>query len=131
MKRKLLQKAQDKTFIRFLDKDKKQQGIYILQRNDKHTIEQLKEYAIKNELDILYYPNTIALSKEHWNMYYKGMNINISKHQVYEMDTLFIDIDKPLYENYYQLQSAIKDSGINNYQVFESASGNIHLYIKE
>ena len=130
MKRKLLQKAQDKTFIRFLDKDKKQQGIYILQRNDKHTIEQLKEYAIKNELDILYYPNIISLPKWKYDSYYRNEDITVSTREVYEMDTLFIDIDKPLYDNYYQLKSALKESGINNYQIYESPSGNIHLYIK-
>jgi hypothetical protein len=130
MKRKLLQKAQDKTFIRYLDKDKVQQGIYIFERNDKDTIKQLQEYAIKNDLDILYYPNTIALSKEQWRMYYKGMDIRISKKQVYEMDTLFIDIDMPLFDNYYQLEKALRESGINNYKVYESATGNIHLYIK-
>ncbi len=130
MKRKLLQKRQDKTFIRYIDTNKVQQGVHIFKRGDTDELQRIKEYAINNDLDVLAYSNIISLSKEQYKRYYRGSDISINKSNIYEIDTIFIDIDVPLYENYYQLQSALKDSGIINYQVFESASGNIHLYIK-
>lgn len=130
MKRKLLPKEEDKTFIRFIDTNKVQRGVHIFKRGDTEELERIKKYAINNDLDILAYSNIISLSKEQWYRYYRGSDISINKSNIYEIDTLFIDIDIPLYDNYYTLRDALKDSGINNYQVFESASGNIHLYIK-
>jgi hypothetical protein len=130
LKRKLLQKKQDKTFVRFIDKEKKSRGLYIYKRNDKKELQKIKKYATKYQLDVLAYSNTISLSKEQYKKYYRGLDVSINKVNVYEMDTLFIDIDIPLYDNYYQLKDALKNSGINNYEVYESASGNIHLYIK-
>ena len=130
MERKLLNYNRDKTFIRLLNKDGKSKGIYIINRGDKNYLEQLKEYAIKNELDILYYPNIISLPKWKYDSYYRGEEIAVSTREVYRMDTLFIDIDMSYNDNYYLIRKVLKDSGINNYQVYESASGNIHLYIK-
>lgn len=130
MERQQLQHNQDKTFCRLLDINKTQKGIYIFSRNDKDYIEKLKQYAIKNDLDILYFPNITKLSKEKYQRYYKGGDVSITGNEVYRMDTLFIDIDLPLYDNYYKIRTALKGMGINNYQVFESASGNVHLYIK-
>ena len=130
MNRKLLQKEQDKTFIRFIDTEKKPRGVYILKRYDTKELQKIKEYAIKNDLDVLAYSNILSLSKEQYQRYYRGSDISINKSNIYEMDTLFIDIDMSLYDNYYLFQSALKESGINNYQVYESASGNVHLYVR-
>jgi len=127
--RKLLKKEEDKTFIRFIDTDKKSRELYIYKRGDKRELQKVKEYASINNLDVLAYSNTITLSKGEWSRYYRNSNINIDTSKIYDMDTLFIDIDMSLYDNYYSLQKALKESGINNYKVLESASGNIHLYI--
>jgi hypothetical protein len=130
IERKLLDKRQDKTFVRYIDKTKKAGELYIYPRNDKKELEKIRTFADKNDLDVLYCNHTIKLNKGKWYKYNTGHNISIGTDDIYEMDTVFIDIDTPLFDNYNQLRDAINGSGIHNCKVYESASGNIHLYIK-
>lgn len=118
-----------KSCVEFKDKKGLIKDMYIYRIGNKKDIEKIKKYASKNNYDVLDFIHSIKMSRKQWALYYSGMFTSLSSNNIYEYESLFIDIDMPLVENYHIL-NALKDSGIKNYQVLESASGNIHLYVK-
>ena len=129
MRRKQLLKDQEKSYVVLLNRKTKESKTYIYEQNFKKEIERIKDYATKTNSDILFSPHSIRLTPKEWNYYYEKGFLTISQENIYEMTSLFIDIDQPLFDNYYKFRKALKELKLNNYEVFESCSGNIHLYI--
>jgi len=129
LRRPKLKKCQEKTYVEFL-KNGLCKGQHIYRKGSKKDIEKIKEYATENKFDVLSCIHSVRLEPIQWGQYYKGGYTTIDSSNIYEFSELFLDIDIPLSEIYFKYRKALKESGINNYRTFTSASGNIHLYIK-
>lgn len=103
---------------------------YFYEKSDTGYKQRIIEGAISQGYDVLECLHDVKLTPEQWSRYYYSGAIDITEANIYEMDTLFIDIDLPLWEHYYQLRKAIKELKLQNYEIWESATGNIHVYIK-
>ena len=85
--------------------------------------------AKDNKWDILSTPHTICNKINEWNIIRKRGVWRLKEGNIYEMSKIFIDIDMNYYQNIENVRKGLSDLGIANYDIYKSASDNIHCYI--
>ena len=82
---------------------------YFYEKSDTGYKQRIIEGAISQGYDVLECLHDVKLYTRAMEQILLFRSNDITEANIYEMDTLFIDIDLPLWEHYYQLRKAIKE----------------------